>query len=179
MIPDKYKQNLLDYPDALALAEKIWEAAEEVLGRPPATGGCTPFYTVQEWTSRGEDYGTKSMLIICHDGGDFAYLLNYDNGAYDLIDEFIEAMDEIGLWTEGCTCWYSAVYPGKEEEYKKEYICQHCGSTELYKLDVGASWDVESQEWKVQGVDEHSKLDCGSCDRETILVERITPTKKD
>lgn len=175
MTPEKYKQKLEADPHALALAEKIWEAAEEVLGRPVDTGGCTPFYTVEEWRSRGEEYGCRSMLIVCHDGGDLAPLINYDYEAYDLVEDFNDALREIGVWLEPCTCWYAAVYPVKEEEYKKAYVCEYCGSTELCNPNVETYWNMDSQAWEVKSITDSGWLHCKRCDTGTRVIERTTP----
>lgn len=74
------------------------------------TGGCRTFYSPEEWTDRGEEYGTESVLVIVHDGGEVASVCNLDYERYELNGEMIDAMAEAGFFVEGCTCWYSAVY---------------------------------------------------------------------
>jgi hypothetical protein len=74
------------------------------------TGGGRTFYSPEEWAERGEEYGTKSVLVIVHDGGDVAPVCNLDYEQYKLNDQMVEAMAEAGFFVEGCTCWYSAVY---------------------------------------------------------------------
>ena len=74
------------------------------------TGGCRTFYTPQEWRDRGEQYGLRSELIVCHDGGDIQVAFNYDCMCYDVIEEVRVALDKIGYWAEPCTSWYTAIY---------------------------------------------------------------------
>ena len=73
-------------------------------------GGCKAFYTPEEWKSRGEQYGAKAELVVVHDGGDVAAVCNLDYENYGLHDALQEALTNAGLFLEGCTCWYSAVY---------------------------------------------------------------------
>jgi hypothetical protein len=74
-------------------------------------GGCRAFYTPEEWKARGELYGTESVLIICHDGGDLAPMCNMDYECYKLHDEMQRVMGQAGFFVQDCTGWYSAVYP--------------------------------------------------------------------
>lgn len=74
------------------------------------TGGCTTFYSPKEWIDRKEDYGTKSELIIVYDGGTVGDFFNYENFNYDLINKMDQALKIVGLYTEQCTNWYSALY---------------------------------------------------------------------
>jgi hypothetical protein len=74
------------------------------------TGGCKAFYSPKEWADRGEDYGTDSELIVVHDGGDHAYAFSWSQGQYDLIDAMVENLNPLGVYSEQCTSWYSAVY---------------------------------------------------------------------
>lgn len=76
----------------------------------PYTGGCRTYYSPEEWRGRGERYGTSSVLIVCHDGGDFAAMFNPDYECYDLMEEGRRALDAIGYWAEQCTSWYTAIY---------------------------------------------------------------------
>ncbi len=77
----------------------------------PSTGGCKAFYTPKEWEARGEQYGTKSHLILVHDGGIFSdyndYNMDCDGGWIEATRKELEA---IGLYVEPCTCWYVAFY---------------------------------------------------------------------
>lgn len=74
------------------------------------TGGCTTFYSPKQWVDRKEEYGTKSELIICHDGGTVGEFFSYDNGAYGLIAMMSDSLEEVGLYAEQCTSWYTAIY---------------------------------------------------------------------
>lgn len=80
------------------------------------TGGCTTFYSPQEWEARGESYGRGSVLIVVHDGGSVAPFFNFDYGNYDKIDEMQDALSAVGLWAEACTNWYTAIYPVRKVE---------------------------------------------------------------
>ncbi len=99
-------------PQTLALSRAIWDAAARALGRPPKTGGCRAFYTPGQWRARGEEHGRNSRLIIVHDGGDLAPLINLDYESYTLHDRFMDRVREMvpGILIEPCTGWYAAVY---------------------------------------------------------------------
>jgi hypothetical protein len=96
------------------------------------TGGCKSFYSPDEWSERGEQYGTGSKLIIVYDGGDLRRYFNMDAAyeAHCMVAEFYEetgdtemlgkpydscenmnaALHKEGLYFEECTGWYAAVY---------------------------------------------------------------------
>ena len=97
-------------PELQALCKKVLTAARKVMKEEPYTGGCRTFYSPAEWKERGEEYGLESELILCHDGGDFASLLNSSYGCYDQMERFSKAMEKYGYYVEQCTSWYSAVY---------------------------------------------------------------------
>jgi hypothetical protein len=73
-------------------------------------GGCRAFYSPDEWAKRGEEYGTKSLLVVVHDGGDLASACNMDYCEYGMHDHMVKTLEKHGLYIEQCTCWYSAVY---------------------------------------------------------------------
>lgn len=73
-------------------------------------GGGGKFYTPQQWSDRGEQYGTQSLLVITHDGGDHAGAFNLDYEQYELHEQLQDRLRQHGLFVEACTCWYSAVY---------------------------------------------------------------------
>lgn len=100
-------------PELARISQAVLDAATEALGEPPSTGGCVTFFTPEEWKARNEVYGCNSRLIICHDGGDFAPLINLDYEQYTLHDKFDEALKRRlpELYIEPCTCWYAALYP--------------------------------------------------------------------
>lgn len=79
-------------------------------GAQPYTGGCRTFYSPAEWRQRGEEYGLKSALIICHDGGDVATFFNPNYGCYKRMEALQEALSHAGYWAEQCTNWYTAIY---------------------------------------------------------------------
>ena len=74
------------------------------------TGGCTPFYSPEQWKERGEEYGLESELVVVHDGGDVCNWMAYDCEHPNLRAAMDEALSEVGLWAECCTCWYTAIY---------------------------------------------------------------------
>jgi hypothetical protein len=87
--------------------------AEAVLRALPAEatgGGCQAFWSPDKWKQRGEHYGTNSLLILVHDGGDLAPLCNPDYGMPLCMRALEAELREMGLFVESCTCWYSAVY---------------------------------------------------------------------
>ena len=73
-------------------------------------GGCKAFYTAKEWKDRGENYGTSAVLIIVHDGGDLTPFFNLDYGSYKAQESMMAALDTLGLYSEMCTGWYTAIY---------------------------------------------------------------------
>lgn len=90
-----------------------WDAITSLLEAEDATytGGCKAFYSPQEWEARGEEYGTKSVLVVVHDGGEVGRYFNYDKEDYKAIERMNAKLKSVGLWFESCTCWYSAIYP--------------------------------------------------------------------
>jgi len=73
-------------------------------------GGGGRFYAPTQWAERGETYGTSSLLVVTHDGGDHAPAFNLDYGRYELNERLQAVLREHGMYVEACTCWYSAVY---------------------------------------------------------------------
>ena len=74
------------------------------------TGGCRTFYSPKEWEERGEDYGRNSELVIVHDGGDPGDAFSWDRENYKVIEAMNETLKPLGVYSEQCTCWYSAIY---------------------------------------------------------------------
>lgn len=94
----------------IAATKEAWSP-----GREPSGGGCQAFYTPEEWKARGEQYGTESELILCHDGGDLYYMCNWDSDLnwtcnYRGIETLRKHLEPMGYFIEQCTSWYSAVY---------------------------------------------------------------------
>jgi hypothetical protein len=105
--------NEFQIPDGLsAKGRKAAETLVKLAGKGADGGGCRAFYTPEEWADRGEQYGLKSLLIICHDGGDLAPFLNWDYCAYAKTEKAITALSEHGVYAEQCTGWYTAIYEG-------------------------------------------------------------------
>ena len=108
MIPD------LAIPSGLTpLGQKAHAAILHFLRRHKLTqtGGCRTFYSPQEWLIRGEKYGINSQLIICHDVGSPGDAFAYERGHYKLIEKMSSDLAALGLYSEQCTVWYSAIHP--------------------------------------------------------------------
>ncbi|MBM4574941.1 hypothetical protein GS896_25585 [Rhodococcus hoagii] len=73
-------------------------------------GGGGAFHSPSEWADRGEEYGTNSLLVIVHDGGDHAAAFNSDYQAEDLQEELRTRLRAVNTYVEQCTSWYSAIY---------------------------------------------------------------------
>ena len=105
-----------DFNIPTALSEQGKSAAQAIVAlmtaelTNPSGGGGKAFYTPEEWKDRGEDYGHGSVLIVVHDGGDQAPYFNMDYEQYAKHDRMTTHLEQIGLYAEQCTCWYSAVY---------------------------------------------------------------------
>lgn len=95
-------------PRGQTAAEIIRDFLEEKHASDHGDGG--RFYSPDEWVKRGEQYGTRSLLVITHDGGDHAPAFNIDYGAYAFHEELVERLRAGGMYLEQCTRWYSAVY---------------------------------------------------------------------
>jgi hypothetical protein len=74
------------------------------------TGGCRAFYSPKEWTERGEEYGCDSELVIVHDGGNVGDAFSYDSENYGMIEEMNILLKPLGVYSEPCTRWYTAIY---------------------------------------------------------------------
>ena len=74
------------------------------------TGGCRAFYSPKEWAERGEEYGDDGELIVVHDGGCVGNAFSYDNENYKMIEEMNETLKPLGVYSEPCTRWYTAIY---------------------------------------------------------------------
>ena len=96
--------------EAKTIANIVYEHVKNVLGNEPSGGGCKAFYSPEAWKERGESYGTKSLLVLVHDGGSLAPFANLDYGAYKLFDGFQKELSKHGYYCEACTGWYSAIY---------------------------------------------------------------------
>lgn len=103
------------------IAHAIINLITEKNGKSPSGGGCTAFYTPEQWKDRGEAYGINSVLLLVHDGGDLAPFCNFDYGQYDKIDCLTLTLEMLGdgYWMESCGCWYTAVYRKGEDEGTK------------------------------------------------------------
>lgn len=93
------------------------EAAYEVIMRvlkednsKPGSGGAQVFYSPEEWRDRGEKYGTTSLLVVTHDGGDQAPYFNLDYGCINMWEHMHEELAKVGVYAEQCTSWFSAIY---------------------------------------------------------------------
>lgn len=68
------------------------------------------FYTPEQWAERGEEYGTDSLVILTHDGGQHAPAFNYAYENDKLRERMAAHLRRHQLRVEQCTAWYSAVY---------------------------------------------------------------------
>jgi hypothetical protein len=68
-------------------------------------------YSPKVWEERGEDYGTNSLLIITHDGGNHAPFFSHDYSADAAMEDLRSYLEDRGVYVEQCTSWYSAIYP--------------------------------------------------------------------
>ncbi len=85
--------------------------------RRTGTGGCRTFYSPQQWKDRKEEFGCDSVLLVVHDGGDVAAVINPDYGCDPRVRERLNTrLAEAGFYLEPCTCWYAAVYPIHRDE---------------------------------------------------------------
>ena len=78
--------------------------------RTTYTGGCRAFYGPYQWKALG-DYGTDSLLVLVHDGGDLASYCNPAYGDREAMTALTDTLAALGLYVEQCASWYSAVYP--------------------------------------------------------------------
>lgn len=96
-----------------AAADVILNTARAACGGEISTGGCRAFYSPAQWKDRDEEYGTKSLLVVVHDGGDLARFFNHDYMDYKAIEQMDKALRAMGVYAESCTCWYTAIYKDK------------------------------------------------------------------
>ncbi len=84
------------------------------------------FWSPSEWKAKGEEYGTRSVLVIMYDGSyvrnvfsmDACYeigcMIRQETGksvnAYEPYEALQAALNEAGFFFEECTGWYAAVY---------------------------------------------------------------------
>lgn len=92
----------------------IRDTAEELLQEKPYTGGCRTFYTQEEWRTRLEQWGNDAVMVICHDGGDYAHFFNQDYESYSFYNKMDEALRAAGYWPEALTCWATAIYRSED-----------------------------------------------------------------
>ena len=127
--------NDFDMPAGLSAdGVKAYEAIKKCLNNFEGfdTGGCQSFYSPTEWEAKGEQYGTKSVLVVVYDGSDLRSYFNmdaaYEGGClladflrsegkptsgincYETIEKVQEALKVAGFFVEECTGWYAAVY---------------------------------------------------------------------
>ena len=116
---EKIKDHLDDLKIPAGVRGPAREFAKKLLNYAAAlefnyTGGCKLFYSGAEWRERGEAWGNNAVMVICHDGGDFWEILNYDSNfnarKYTGVNAVSKIADECGVWTEALTGWATAVY---------------------------------------------------------------------
>lgn len=102
----------VDYQIPFGASAEVLKAIKTIVktAGPKAVTGQQTFYSPEEWAARGEKFGTGSLLVIVHDGGDLAKFFNYDYTDYKSIEKMDKSLAAVGLRAEQCTCWYSAIY---------------------------------------------------------------------
>jgi len=129
---------------AKKIADAIVDHIRKEEGREPTGGGCSAFYTPEEWRERHADVScTGALLILVHDGGDLALRCNFSYEQYDAMEQLAAVLKAHGYWVEQATGWWSAVYPlrtwadavnadiAASVLADEEYVCPHCGSDEI------------------------------------------------
>jgi hypothetical protein len=106
---------------ATTAAMAALDAAIEVLGENPYTGGCKAFYTPQAFKELGWQkmemlYKGVQCVIVC-DGGDFAPMLNIAYEDYGSINRFEDALDNRGYRIRRLTHFaYGLLKKGEHDE---------------------------------------------------------------
>ena len=77
----------------------------------PARALAPDVYDSGEWAARGEVYGNGAPFVIVHDGGPLARFCNWDYMDVDAVQRLDLALERVGYFQEGCTNWYTGVYP--------------------------------------------------------------------
>lgn len=101
------------------LSPKGRQAAEAIIGavtalkdgKPPYTGGCRAFYSPEAWRERGEsDVPRETVLVVVHDGGDFAPMFNLDYCQDRWFMAGDRALTRAKCWAEAQTNWHTFIY---------------------------------------------------------------------
>lgn len=112
--PDAAPPELAAPPNLSPRAAEAHRVILEVLRKHEATytGGCRGFYSNAQWAERGEEYGRGAVLVVVYDGGDLGDFFNLDHAESDSsrYEAMRKALEEIGLYSEECTGWYSGIY---------------------------------------------------------------------
>lgn len=77
------------------------------------------FYSPGEWRDRGEQYGTRSALVVVYDGNGVAPYFSLDATAppwskpeaYHRYEAMMSLCREHGFYFEEATGWYACIYP--------------------------------------------------------------------
>jgi hypothetical protein len=79
------------------------------------SGGGKMFFTPKEWNARGQKYCGNSDLVVDYEGAAIQVATSLDaafySGSYALHNELYGVLNEIGVYMEEGTLWYSGVYP--------------------------------------------------------------------
>lgn len=83
------------------------------------------FYTPEEWSERGEEYGTDSVLVVVHEACDAAIAISmdgayYSNASYKHFGRLDQQLRSKGMYLEGMYSWCSAVYVDSDYQPKKK-----------------------------------------------------------
>ena len=103
-------ENYLEIPEGLSeLGKKAAKKIISIMKKNHLQAGCKVFYSPTEWADRGESYGCNSELVVVYDGGDHKHMFDFVTTPR-LLDKTVEELNKIGVYSECCTCWYSAIY---------------------------------------------------------------------
>ncbi|KWV75299.1 MULTISPECIES: HNH endonuclease [Pseudomonas] len=85
-----------------------WLIKEEMLGD-------AFFIGIDEWRSRGECYGTDSLLVLAFDGSSLHTLLSFGGDT----QEFDDLVESFGFWYELGHSWNMGFYPVEGYDYSR------------------------------------------------------------
>lgn len=97
-------------PDGLSeRAMQAWACVTDFVAKHDLTytGGCKAFHNPASWDG---DYGKDSVLVVVYDGGSVGSAFDFDREDYATIEAMQSELAKLGLFSEQCTSWYSAIY---------------------------------------------------------------------
>jgi hypothetical protein len=74
------------------------------------TGGCTAFYTPEQWRRKeGWDYSDKALLVVVFDGGGFAPYFNPSYERTSCTNKVEDVLKGLGVWQDPMTHWSTTI----------------------------------------------------------------------